>query len=843
MSPVLLLSATAAAAAPLPEPVACYRAAPAQPQCEIVVTAERRLVELSEVPLSLGLIDGSDIASQRLQSVRDLDARVPNLSVQPGVVNGAAALFGIRGVVTTGDETLGFDNPIGVYLDGVPLPRPVGVTLELAGIERVEVLRGPQGTLFGRNTTGGAISLVSAPPRSVASADYAIEIGSRNWLEQRLRLESGAIAPGLNLSFGALHRMRDGFVADPTKRRGRREPGGGEDLALRLSAAIDLGVGWRLTASGDWARLAGTPAASQPAQAGDGVALAPFVVDGRAVTPVQPAPVARWLAAATPLDPRCPARLGIARATRLCLPDAGVSTDRLGGGSIRLEGAIGTLPFRAITGYRGWRNRLDTADIDGVAGLAGFALTPETLLAGIPAATLLLIPGVTPAEAAQLAATPVPRTTAPIFATGNRRGTDQWSQEIELRSADGATVDWLVGAIAIDERGHERSRQRIGLVLDVESLLARRFGALAPALAAALPAGSRDRLFVQPEAILSYHVRNRSYAIFGQMDGSLAADLGFSLGLRLTHDRRRFRRDQNGPQPFSAAEQAPNRRAIAFTRPTGHVALDWRPADDLLVWTRLARGYLAGGWNARQPTRLATPTQTAVELTPFRPETIWASELGWRWSRPGVRLSGALFVSRRRDSLVNLPIPDAPTFGTIIVNAGRVDHRGAELEADVQLAPWLRVEGAAGYTDTDYRRFTGRADDGAAIDIATLVRPANMPRWTGSLSAIVTAPVRGTDGLEARLSWTGRGRRNLFLDPVSQPFRQQARAMSLLDATVRLSGVSLLGLHGDLSLWAENIGKPQAVRGVDLAQLGVATLIYSEPARFGLGLTLRQGGR
>lgn len=843
MSAVLPFLAAAAIAGEPAAKSACAAERDAD-ACDIVVTAERRQASLANVPLSLGVLTGRDLADARLQGVRDLDARAPNLTVQPGVINGGAALFTIRGVGSSGEETLGFDNPVGFYLDGVPLVRAPGAALDLAGIARVEVLRGPQGTLFGRNTTGGAISLVTAEPAEARGAEVSLEAGSRGWREQRARLESGRVADTVRLSFGGLHRLRGGFVEDPSRPGRRRDPGSSEEIALRAAIVADAPSGWTVAASADWTRLAGNPAAGQPASLGDGSVRPPFLVDGRNITPVQPAPVLRWISAAQPVLADCPARIGRSRAGRLCLPDAATSIDRFQGAMLRLEGPLGGAQVRAVTGYRGWRNRVAGADIDGLPALRGFALTPDTLLAGLPVATLLAVPGIEPEGATRLAATPITTTDAPVFATANRRHSTQWSQEIDLRSPEGAPVNWVVGAIVIDERGRERSVQRIGLVLDiVDAVLGPRFGPLAPLLAAGLPAGSRERMLVRPDATLAYSVRNQSFAVYGQADGPLPgiANLGFSLGVRLTHDRRAIRREQNGPLPFSPDERAQNRRTIAFTSPTGHVALDWRPHDDLLAWLRLARGYQAGGWNARQPTRLATPSQTAIDLAPFAPKTIWAGELGWRWSRPGLRLSGALFLGRERNTLVSLPIPDAPTFGTLVVNAGRVDHRGFELEADVRLANWLRIEGAAGFTDTRFRRFPARADDGARVNIASLVRNPNMPRWTGSLSAIGGLPLAGPRRLEARLSWTGNGKRRFYADPITQPFQLNGGRASLFDAVLRLAAVPLGGFHGDVALWAENIGTLRPVRGVDLAQLGVGTLIYSEPRRMGLSLTVRSG--
>ena len=308
-----------------------------------------------------------------------------------------------------------------------------------------------------------------------------------------------------------------------------------------------------------------------------------------------------------------------------------------------------------------------TSDIDGLPQLRGPAFTAQSLLAGIPAATLGLIPGISPAMADALSGATVPTTTAPIFAAANNRRTDQWSQEFELRSGAGSSFTWVVGAIAFSERGSDFNTQMAAPVIDVvQSVLQPQFGALAPLLAAGLPQGTRYRLFEQPESLLAYRVHNHSYALFGQVDVPLGK-LILTGGLRLTHDLREIERDQNGVLPFAGDEVALNQGSVGFTRPTGHFGVNWRVRPGLLAWTRIAKGYLSGGWNARQVTRAGRPGVPAIALQPYEPETLWSLESGFRWRGRHAALSGTLFRAWRRDGLTKIAIPDAPTFGTVIV--------------------------------------------------------------------------------------------------------------------------------------------------------------------------------
>lgn len=144
---------------------------------EIVVTARRREERLLDVPISLSVLQ--DVALERLQidDVGALQYAVPNMTVTPWPGTPARATITMRGQVEP-DRFPTVDPAVGVYLDGVYVARMGGVNLELIDMERVEVLRGPQGTLFGRNTIGGAINLVPKRPDTTFAVDLTAGAGN-----------------------------------------------------------------------------------------------------------------------------------------------------------------------------------------------------------------------------------------------------------------------------------------------------------------------------------------------------------------------------------------------------------------------------------------------------------------------------------------------------------------------------------------------------------------------------------------------------------------------------------------------------------------------------------------
>lgn len=145
---------------------------------EIVVTAQKRSESLQRTPIAISAIPAAQLDLQGIAEAKDLSAIAPNLSVVGATTNATAAVISIRGIPTSADETQGYDSSIGVYVDGIYMARSSAATFEVADIERVEVLRGPQGTLFGRNTTGGAVNFITRAPSSEAGLSLRAGIGN-----------------------------------------------------------------------------------------------------------------------------------------------------------------------------------------------------------------------------------------------------------------------------------------------------------------------------------------------------------------------------------------------------------------------------------------------------------------------------------------------------------------------------------------------------------------------------------------------------------------------------------------------------------------------------------------
>lgn len=204
---------------------------------EVVVTAQKRQERLQDVPISISTISGSQLENRGIQNVSDLSSLAPNLQVssQPG--NSTASQIAIRGSVTQ-NPALFFDTSVGVYLDGVYLGKSQGSVFDAVDLERVEVLRGPQGTLYGRNTLAGAINLVTRKPSGEWSGSVGLDIGNYG----AHVLKAGVDLPRvgiMSLSIGFRDEKRDGWVKT-TSGSSASQLNNKDNQNARLAANFDI---------------------------------------------------------------------------------------------------------------------------------------------------------------------------------------------------------------------------------------------------------------------------------------------------------------------------------------------------------------------------------------------------------------------------------------------------------------------------------------------------------------------------------------------------------------------------------------------------------------------------
>ncbi|HET7280786.1 MAG TPA: TonB-dependent receptor, partial [Sphingomicrobium sp.] len=187
----------------------------------IIITATRRNQALSDVPMAVSAVTAENLRNTGATDIRQLNQIAPSLLVSSTSSESGAAVARIRGVGTVGDNP-GLEGSVGVFIDGVYRARAGMALTELGPLDRIEVLRGPQGTLFGRNTSAGLISIITAKPRFTPEVDGEVQVGNFN-----LRRFEGSITGPLTDTIAAridgVYLKRDGFLRDVIS--GRRVDG------------------------------------------------------------------------------------------------------------------------------------------------------------------------------------------------------------------------------------------------------------------------------------------------------------------------------------------------------------------------------------------------------------------------------------------------------------------------------------------------------------------------------------------------------------------------------------------------------------------------------------------
>jgi len=195
---------------------AAEAAADSAPLEEIVVTAEKRPQSLQTTPISICVLSGDDLANRHVQSLTDLgDGAIPSLRVAPFFSRPGALIVNIRGVGVLSDSNQpARDQGVGIYIDGVYMGRPQGLGAALYDVENIEVLKGPQGTLFGRNTEGGAVNIVTKRPSGIFKMNTTAGAGNFGSYKGETHIDLPEFN-NISVKIDAIVSHRDGLVKNP----------------------------------------------------------------------------------------------------------------------------------------------------------------------------------------------------------------------------------------------------------------------------------------------------------------------------------------------------------------------------------------------------------------------------------------------------------------------------------------------------------------------------------------------------------------------------------------------------------------------------------------------------
>lgn len=674
---------------------------------EIVVTARRRAENLQQVPISVTAMSGTELEARQVHAMDQLGAVVPNLQFDKAAPSSGSSSVGqifIRGIGQS-DYTPVTDPGVALYVDGIYLGRSPGNVLDLIDVERIEVLRGPQGTLFGRNSIGGAIKVHSRLPDFTDTAGrLGLRLGNDNLTDLTFRGNlplNDALAAAV--AVGRL--QRDGYVERPFDglRTGDRD---------RWSARG--AVRWEptdtLTASlvVDFTTIDENGA---PVVSGGVNDRQPFATFGNAVLASCEAVVIN------------PAFDGTSASGPPTFPPPGLPTGSAPGcyGADSVPGPFvseGTFPVAS---------ELDSG---------GAALTIDWSLGerwGVRSTTGYR-------EMTMLSSRDGDNTPANIFATRDDFEHEQFSQELQLRFAgDDDGLSAVLGLFYYDESGFNLVDVTVptgaiqsGGYYDNQSWAVFAHGTLDLTERLALSVGAR-------------HTQDRKAYLPDQLslgDASAGSAPGFYPPT--WPELAGFYLAPTGP--LAAGERILDLREseLDFDATDATIDLSYRFSDRVLGYVTYATGYKSGGFDQR----FVGPTPDRAPSS-YRPETVDSLEAGVKASSSDGRLR--VNVSVFDADYEDLQIIVRESFNPLTVNAGAARVRGGELELEWFPSDDWELGFAAGRLDTEYRRLNQPAQDsGVRLDNDL----PNSPAWTLAAGTARRMGLGRLGELTARLDWS-----------------------------------------------------------------------------------------
>ncbi|MDO7834807.1 TonB-dependent receptor [Sphingobium sp. HBC34] len=792
MLKVLLLCSAAMPAAA----IAQSNPAPATPAVtsagidEIIVTAQKREQNLQKVPIAITALTAQALQAKGINTLSDLvSVPPPGLSAQPFAGAAQSLIFDMRGISnpdpTQGTAELG----VAIYLDDVYLGRSQGLGTELSDPERIEVLRGPQGTLFGRNAEGGAVRIVTSKPTGEFGGRVKLGIGNYGQRRYEAHINLPEIA-GFAVKIDYLDTNLDGYTKNGTARVAglaqQRDFGALDNRGYRVSvrwkpvdgATIDYAYDNAKTESvGDWHVL-----------------VAPNPVPPGFVLPATYRNKARGIESISK-------RTDTSYAPMFNEPFI-VKTQ---GHTLTAQYEVSDdITVKSITAWRRVRSS-GSQTLNGAYSLVPFEFTPG-LNRPLPAAALRPDP--------RFGALGTVDSTASIYAVTGvvpyaELRQNQFSQELQLIGSTD-TLEWVVGGYFFRERVTD-NRQTFfnGVFLD-----SGKDGAFTDFV------GTNPFSLPFPnQGASNQSARSRSYAAFAQFTWTpdfADGRLHITPGVRYTNDRKTAARTLFGGLPVG-----PINRLFEEKRFDPAMTIAYDVAPTVNAYARYAQAYRAGGAGIRDP-----------KFGSFGAEVNKAYELGLKSSFMDRRVILNLSAFRNEISGRQLTVQVSPTdpAATATINVpGSAPVKG--LEAELTISP------ARGLTlGATYAHLTGTlpADRLAGIDPTANFFIPNLPRNSGTVTFDYLSPDLGNARFAFHMDYSWA---DAFNSTVRVPKNSYAHPMkrNVANARISLQDIEVGPTNFMISYYMKNIF--DTAYPVFTAPGSMA--ILSPPRTYGLEATMR----
>ena len=800
----LLLCTTLASAGLLPVHAFAQAADNGGALDEIIVTAQKREQRLVDVPIAVTALSAEALQTNRVATVTDLSGLAPGVTVRAAAGGSQIPSFTVRGAVSYG-VVPGSDKQVSMYIDGVYISSPRGSIFDLPDISGIEMLRGPQGTLFGRNATAGAISITTRDPDHKVGVKAQFTVGNYKQYRMRLSVDTGEIGP-FSAYFSYLHNYKRGDIKnadagviwDRTQSPGdfgiRRSPSylGTRDGASYFAAVkFEPSDSFKMVYKFDRNVESGTPEGTGLINYDPAYPVVGSLLDGIIKGQTNPVYIAS--------DGKRPDIVNNGWAVN--------STQRVMGHNLTTTWqATDHLSFKNVMAYRS-TYMFTAVPIDGIGGLRltpaafsayalfvakqnpAYAVAPGPVLAGVTAAlTGLGYPG------------------SPFGAvvTQPNSYSQQWSDELQANYSS-KLVTLTVGALWF----HGKDLQGTP----------------------GLP--NTPQFSVFPGGVLSVGssaiARNdsKSIAAYGQAEIHVTPQLDVVLGARITKD------DKSGslgvgkvkpPTPTLASVEAqllPIPFTYKKTKPNWLIGVNYKPTDDILIYGKYSTAFVSGG---------------SVAGVPFEPETAKSWEAGAKAELFDRRLRANLsvytvtyrnFQTAQGSTLfkaylngvgAGLHIPGlndgsatqillGDVIGTFILpQGGPVKSKGFEFDATAAPVRGVTLGGSLGYSKTTFSNVNPvlLAANGGSYE------PTLRPDWTATLSAgYESEPLFGDARFTARIDGNWHSKEKVLFGPVAaNPLYKNVvnvPAAWIVNGRVAIKDITFGAVSGEVALWSKNM--------------------------------------
>jgi iron complex outermembrane receptor protein len=611
---------------------------------EIVVTAQKRTESLQDVPVAITAFTGEALRRLGITDLKGMSERVPGMYIaqqKPG-----QAQFYVRGVGSN-DDGPSSDQSIPVYIDEQYIPRTAGQVLDLFDLERVEVLRGPQGTLFGRNAAGGAVHLITKKAPETQEARVEASYGNLNYTSLQAYF-GGPITGDWLGKVSVSSRKRDGYVTSvmgnfpdiakienlsnlknksfmntnsDTIRAGLRYLPGNE-LEINLSGTYST-----RDETGVIKHYRQGPAGNQFGGSGG-----------------------FFFATDSALIPNYKNNFH-----KTIHDDPGETNIRTWMGSARIDYDLSWgATLTSLTTYQ--KTEFSADDNLATENMALLRLTTNEL----PGYTFI---GNNPANEESSA----------------------FSQELRLSSSDDSRLQWVAGLYYLDEKVDRDETAGLGIVMSDGA------GGLIPIV----PVTRGGEL---------QKAESTSFAAFGQGTYAVTDRLSLTAGIRFTRDDKNV--DLVGTRGgLVVVDSYAGLASKSWSESTPKFALDFKVSEDVMVYALASKGFKSGGWQGLAPTYESALLPFDPETTWLYELGVKSEMLDNR-----LRVNVAVFSQDYEDMQISQSLvpEDAPPDITAVLftnNAASSNIRGVELEFEAALTPNWLISGMYAYLDTSFSQF------------------------------------------------------------------------------------------------------------------------------------------